>query len=131
MVKELDHCTYSDALMIGIAQVCAIIPGASRSGVTMTMARALGYDRVEAARFAMLLSIPTILGLGAATALKLYLAGDVSVQHDAVIAAGLSAVTAFLSIAFMMALIRRASFTPFVVYRLALSAALFAVLYGG
>ena len=62
---------YGAALVIGIAQVLALIPGTSRSGITMTAARALGLERDEAARFSMLLSIPTIIAAGALLGLDL------------------------------------------------------------
>jgi len=113
-----------DTVWIGLAQCLALIPGASRSGVTMSAARALGFERTEAARFAMLVAIPAILVTGAGTALDL--GGDQAaiIANDALAAAGLSAVTAFVSIWFMMALLRHTSMLPFVVYRLVLGVVL-------
>lgn len=110
----------SDAIVIGLAQCLALIPGVSRSGICMSAARGLGFERTEAARYAMLLAIPAILASGAGTLLNVTWAGDTGILRDAVIAGALSAVAAFVAIAFMMALLRRVSMLPFVVYRLAL-----------
>ncbi len=119
----------SDAVVVGLAQALALIPGVSRSGITMSAARALGFGRTEAARFALLLSIPAILASGAGVALDLDGgAGDIF-SSEALIAAALSAVAAFISIWFMMALLKRVSMTPFVIYRLALGAVLLWIAY--
>ena len=101
-----------------------MLPGTSRAGITMTAARALGYERAAAARFSMLLSIPTIFAAGTLIGYKLYAAGDMELSAAAGIAAGLAFVTALATIGAMMAWLRRASFTPFVVYRVALGGGL-------
>lgn len=129
MSRDMKSTTLRDALLIGAAQVIALIPGASRSGVTISMARYLGFERVDAARISMLLSIPTILGLGIATAYELYGTGDLALQNDALSAAGLSFISAFISIWFMMALLRRMTLMPFVAYRLILGTALLGWIY--
>ena len=128
-IKAVHHVSYVEALVIGCAQVLALIPGTSRSGITITAARFLGYERAEAARFSMLLSIPAILAAGTLTGRELYLAGDAQVTFDAVLAGGLAFLTALLAIAIMMAWLRRASFTPFVLYRLILAGVLLFVVY--
>jgi undecaprenyl-diphosphatase len=97
----------------------------------MTAARMLGFERAEAARFALLLAIPAILGAGLLTGKDLYDSGDLSLGRDAAIAAGLAFVAALLAIAAMMAWLRRASFTPFVIYRVILGVLLLALVYGG
>jgi len=129
-IRRLEHTTTSDALLIGLTQVIALVPGVSRAGVTMTMARMLGYERLEAARFSLLLSIPTIAGLGAATLYEIAETGDVALQADIALAAFLSFAAAIVSIWFMMALLRRTSMTVFVVYRIALGFVLLAIVYG-
>lgn len=128
-VQRLEHTTLGDAVLIGVAQVLSVIPGASRAGVTISMARYLGYERPEAARISMLLSIPTILGLGLATGLELHASGSLDLQRDAVIAAGLSLVTAMASIWFMMWMAARTTLTPFVVYRIVLGGFLLGWIY--
>ena len=80
--EGLGRITWREVLTIGGAQALALIPGASRSGVTMTAARYLGWTRTEAARFSMLLAIPTILALGAFAGLDLVTEGAVR-HHDA------------------------------------------------
>ncbi len=90
----------------------------------MTAARFLGFERPEAARFSLLLSIPTILGAGTLTGFDLYESGNIRLGFDAIVAAALSFLVAFLAIALMIRWLRRAGFTPFVLYRLFLGAVL-------
>lgn len=123
-IRAVEHMTAAHALFIGIAQVLALLPGTSRAGITMTAARALGYERAEAARFSMLLSMPAIVAAGSLIGYKLYLAGDVELGFAAALAAGLAFVAALAVIGLMMAWLKRASFTPFVVYRVALGGGL-------
>lgn len=128
-VQRIEHTTLGDAVLIGVAQVLSVIPGASRAGITISMARYLGYERPEAARISMLLSIPTILGLGLATAWELYQGGNLDLQRDAVVAGGLSLVTALASIWFMMWMAARMTLLPFVVYRIVLGGFLLGWIY--
>jgi undecaprenyl-diphosphatase len=123
-VRRLEHMSYGGALLVGLAQVLSLLPGTSRSGITMTACRFLGMERREAARFSMLLSIPTILGAATLAGYEIYKAGDTALRLDAAIAAGLSFVTALCAIALMMRWLMHATFTPFVIYRVALGAAL-------
>ena len=95
----------------------------------MTAGRALGMSRVEAARFSLFLSIPTILGAGVVATLDVVESGDFSLGADAAIAAGLSFVSAWIVIVVLMRWLKHASFTPFVIYRLALGALLLALIY--
>jgi len=121
---KLADMRYGGAVMIGLAQCLALIPGASRSGVTMTAARYLGIGRVDAARFSMLLSIPTIAGAGLLKALDIVADGDAALGMDAVIVAVLSFGFALAAIGWMMRWLARADFRIFVWYRLALGALL-------
>lgn len=123
-VHRVEHIGPTNALIIGLAQVLALVPGTSRSGITMTAARFLGMERAEAARFSLLLSIPTIAGAGLLVGLELYDSGDVQLGLDALIAAGLAFIAALGAIALMMRWLEHAGFTPFVIYRLALGGAL-------
>lgn len=127
--REMPSTSLRDCLLIGLVQATALVPGASRSGVTISMARVLGFRRVDAARLSMLLSIPTLLGLGTATAFELYGSGDLRLQYDAIIAAVLSFAAAFASIWFMMALLRKMTLLPFVAYRMILGLALLGWIY--
>ena len=125
----LPQLGYGRALVIGLAQVLALVPGVSRSGISMTVGRAVGLNRVDAARFALLLSIPTIVGAGTLAGLDLYEAGDAQLELDALIGAGLAFVSAWLAIILMMRWLASATFLPFVLYRLALGAVLLAIAY--
>lgn len=120
--RTLAGMTYRDALLIGLFQALALIPGVSRSGITMTAALFLAFSRTEAARFSLLLSIPTIIAAGVLGGLELWQSGDATLQADAVYAAAFSFVAALLAIWAMMAWLKRFSFTPFVIYRLVLGA---------
>lgn len=131
LINRLEHMGWGQALLIGLAQVLALVPGTSRSGITMTAARMLGFERAEAARFSLLLAIPAILGAGSLAGLDLYESGDMSLGRDALLAAALAFAAALLAIAAMMAWLRRASFAPFVVYRILLGGLLLALAYGG
>jgi len=123
-IRRVEHTTIGDAIVIGLAQCLALIPGTSRSGITITAARFLGYERIDAARFSMLLSIPAILGAGTLKGWELYESGNAQLTTDALHAAGMSFVAAFIAIALMMAWLRRASYTPFFIYRLFLGTGL-------
>lgn len=126
--EGLDRIGWREALTIGAAQVLAIIPGVSRSGITMTAARYLGWTRPEAARFSMLLAIPTIMAFGLFAGLDLAAEGARASVAAAAIVAVLSFLAAFAAIAAFMRLMQRISFTPFVIYRVALGIAIFVFL---
>ncbi|MEL6978142.1 MAG: undecaprenyl-diphosphate phosphatase [Pseudomonadota bacterium] len=119
-MKRLEDWNLNGAVVMGLAQAMALIPGVSRSGVCMTAGRFLGYSRVESARIAMLMAIPTILAAGGFKSLDLIGSQDLDLGRDAAIAAGLSFVSAYIALVVMMKLLERVSFTPYVIYRLAL-----------
>ena len=123
-VHRIEHMRVGAALTIGMAQVVALIPGASRAGITITAARLLGFERAESARFSMLLSIPTIFAAGFVSIHGIANSRDAALGMDAIVAAGCALVAALLAIALLMAWLRRWSYTPFVIYRVALGAAL-------
>jgi undecaprenyl-diphosphatase len=127
--RSVGEMRMGDAVLIGLAQVLALVPGVSRSGITMTAGRFLGYSRPEAAHFSLLLSIPTTFAACALIALELQAERGRLLDPDLWIAAALSFIAALLAIALMMEWLRRASFTPFVVYRVLLGAVLLAWLY--
>lgn len=122
--EGLKTISWRDAMTIGIVQVFAIVPGSSRSGVTMTAARYLGWTRPEAARFSMLIAIPTIGVSGLFATLSLLSDGAEESLVAALIVAVLSFLSALGAIAVFMRLTRSMSFTPFVIYRLALGVVL-------
>lgn len=128
-VRRVEHMTVGRAFTIGMAQVLALIPGTSRSGITMSAARMLGFERAEAARFSMLMSIPVIVAAGTVAGYDLYKNGQPIVTGDAGVAAALSFLTALAAIAVLMSLLKRLSFTPFVIYRIVLGAGLLVWMY--
>jgi len=125
---EWEKLSYRHALYIGLAQIFALIPGASRSGVTMTMARQLGYDRLSAARFSLLLSVPVIAGAGVLKGISLYRTSEGVDMLSLGLVAGLSFIFALLAIRWMMGWLARADFRIFVFYRLGLGIVLLGLL---
>ena len=119
-VRRIEHLTLGSAIFIGAAQILALIPGTSRSGITMTAARMLGFERGDTARFALLLSIPAILASATPSGVSLYMNGDSALGFDAAVTAVLAFFTALLAIFAMMQWLKRARFTPFVIYRVVL-----------
>ena len=109
-----------DAALMGLAQVLALVPGTSRSGITITAARRLGYTRPDAARLAMLMSVPTIAASGVLLGAEVLFALDAAAARDAGIAALFAFFAGLLALALMMRLLRSVSFTPYVIYRIAL-----------
>lgn len=130
MRRKMSDMTWVPALIIGLAQSFALNPGTSRSGITMTAARGLGFERPEAARFSFLLSIPATAAAG------LLIIGDalesgVAITWDAIISGALTFLVALATIAFLMKLLRRMSFLPFVIYRVALGVILLTLVLWG
>jgi len=123
-VRRLEHLNYGGVLFVGLAQVLALIPGTSRSGITITACRMLGMERTDAARFSMLLSMPAILGAATLAGLDVYEAGDFALGIDAAISVVLAFFAALIAIAVMMRWLMRATFLPFVIYRILLGAGL-------
>ncbi len=116
---------WSHALLIGLAQTLALVPGTSRSGITMTAALLLGLSRTTAARFSFLLSIPTIAGAALLTTLDLIGEPEPARWLDLCIGAGLAGISAYLCISAFIALVERTGMLPYVIYRLLLGAGLF------
>lgn len=121
---NLVSMTLMMALVIGLAQMVALIPGTSRSGITITAALFLGLQRVEAARFSFLLSIPLILAAGGLKALELFGATTVVDWNSLILGIAISAVSAWVCIYYFLAFINRIGMMPFVIYRLLLGAVL-------
>ena len=127
--RNLETMTYGNAVWVGLAQAVALIPGTSRSGITITMSRLLGFKRTEAARFSMLLAIPTISAFGLYTAMELAQSGSAVLQRDGILAALLAFASALLAITIFMRLLQRMTMLPFLIYRLVLGFGLLAYIY--
>lgn len=124
-IKRLEHASFLDMIVVALAQVVAyLVPGVSRSSITVTFARALGYERAEAARFSMLLGIPALAGLCSLQVLALAKADELmwAPWLMAVGAAGFFA--GLVTLALMMAWLKRRSFAPFAIYRVLIGAAI-------
>jgi undecaprenyl-diphosphatase len=124
--RVFDDMTWRDVAVIGCAQALALVPGVSRSGITILAAMAIGLRRDAAARFSFLLSIPAVAG-AAIFEMKHLLHSDVGALPLAI---GLltSALTGYASIAWLLRFLRTRTMFPFVVYRIALGAVIFALL---
>jgi len=127
--KGLTELTYRDGLLYGLGQTLALVPGVSRSGATITVGRALGYERPAAARFAFLLAVPAVFGSGLYELTKLdEVAPGGYGMTETVLATGVSFVVGLAVIAFLMKWISKHSFLPFVIYRILLGAAIIVLL---
>ncbi|MDP5220036.1 undecaprenyl-diphosphate phosphatase [Ruegeria sp. 2205SS24-7] len=129
-VKQVGDWTLRDAVIMGLWQVLALIPGTSRSGITITGARLLGFGREDGARLAMLMSIPTIAASGILLSADAAISADAESIHNGMLAAGLSFLSALAALALMMRFLRSVSFTPYVIYRVILGLVLLAIAYG-
>lgn len=127
--KEFEGWSVKHALIIGLWQVLALLPGTSRSGITITGARALGYGREPAARIAMLMSIPTIIASGALMSVEVAATADIQAARDGAIVAVFSFISALAALSLMMRLLKSVSFTPYVIYRVLLGLVLLWIAY--
>ncbi|WP_300549490.1 undecaprenyl-diphosphate phosphatase [Roseovarius sp.] len=128
-VKTAKDWNIQDAMMIGVWQAIALIPGTSRSGITITGARFLGYARHDAARVSMLMSVPTIFASGLFLGGEVVLTANMGLLRDGAIAALLAFVAALIALSLMMRLLRSVSFTPYVIYRIFLGLSLLGFAY--
>lgn len=127
--QGLEEFTLRQAVAMGLMQAISLIPGTSRSGITMTTARALGFERVEAGRLSLLMSIPATMAVGGYLALELAETEDAALGHEALVAGGLAFVAALATLYGLMRMLRTWTFTPFVIYRLVLGAGLLIWVY--
>lgn len=138
--RNIANMTYPHGLLVGLAQVLALVPGVSRSGATVTMALSLGYTRPAAARFAFLLAIPAVLGSGIYELLQAF-KGDGAVDGtgsllpvvplglaETALATIVAFIVGYAVIALLMRWLQSHSFLPFVIYRLALGGTLLVLL---
>ncbi|MEM6912935.1 MAG: undecaprenyl-diphosphate phosphatase, partial [Pseudomonadota bacterium] len=122
-----DVSSPKQALIIGLAQCLALIPGTSRSGITITASRYLGYTRKDAARFSMLLAIPTLSAMGLYAFLDLARADERGSLLAGLGIALFSCVAALITISVFLKATERFSFAPFVIYRVVLGVVVLAL----
>lgn len=127
--KRAKDWSLKEAVIMGTWQALALIPGTSRSGITITAARQLGYARGDAAKLSMLMSIPIIIASGTLLGLEVAANADAQAAKDGAIAAAFAFVSALLALSLMMRLLRSVSFTPYVIYRVVLGAILLGIAY--
>ena len=128
--KAVTDISVRDAFYIGCAQALALVPGTSRSGITITAGRFLGIARLDAARFSFLLSVPVILLASLYEALKLVLGEEDVNGAELVLGVAVSAIVAYLTIGFFMRVVGRIGLLPFALYRLGLAAVILYLLVG-
>jgi len=137
---RLTDMNRGQALVYGLAQALALIPGVSRSGGTITAGLFLGFERAAAARYAFLLAIPAVFGSGLYQVYKTFTCdpatGDVCVPEvfgplETLVATIIAGVVGFVVIAFFMNYISKRSFLPFVIYRILLGGVIIALLLTG
>lgn len=131
--KSIDELSWTDALMIGLAQSIALIPGASRSGVTITGGLFRNLDRETAARFSFLLSLPSVLAAGLFELHEVWgtLGSSTGNMLNIAVATASAGIVGYLSISFLLNHLRRHSTIIFIVYRLALGVGILALLSAG
>jgi undecaprenyl-diphosphatase len=123
---DVEHISLKTSFLIGLSQALAIIPGVSRSGITMTTALALGMTREGAARFSFLLSAPIILGAALVKVPKL-IANPAMIDASFLTGMVVACIAGLASIGFLLRYVQTKTFLPFVIYRFALGAVVIAV----
>jgi undecaprenyl-diphosphatase len=126
-IRQINSLSMRDAIIIGLAQALALVPGTSRSGITMTAALMLGLDRKSAARFSFLMAVPIILAAGSYESLKLIQMDAVVDITNFMITAFLSAISALLSIHIFLKFLDKIGMLPFVIYRVVLGIVLIVI----
>ena len=120
--QRIENLSPLSCLLIGALQCCALLPGSSRAGVVMTAALLCGLGRVEAARLAVLTSLPALAGATLLGMQAIVRSGDAQLLLDSLLAAALAGIVAGLTLRWFMGAVARVGFLPFVLYRCALAA---------
>lgn len=131
--KELEQLTFREAMTIGVSEILALMPGVSRSGITITTSRYLGLTRDAAARFSFLLLIPIVLGAVLYTGLKHVVLEPLPAGSKGpfVIGTIAAAGAGLIAIELLLGYVRRRDYSPFVVWRIAVAIAVLAIIAGG
>ncbi len=129
--KQIRQITLRDAVLMGAAQACALLPGVSRSGATISMGRFLGYEREAATRYAFLLAIPAVIGAGIFELKEIPHGANAYGWGPTVVATVVSFVVGYAAIAWLLRYVASHSYTPFVLYRVALGSATLLLLATG
>jgi undecaprenyl-diphosphatase len=127
--RDISMIGIKDAVIVGVAQALALVPGTSRSGITITAGRLLGFRRQDAARFSFLLSVPVILLATMLQVVKLVTGDEPVAWENLAVAALISGIVAYLSIDIFMRFVSVLGLLPFAIYRLLLASVILYVLY--
>jgi undecaprenyl-diphosphatase len=127
-VRRIEHMSWPAAISMGVLQAAALIPGVSRTGITITAARLMGYEREAAVRFSLLLGLPLFAAHAIHTFWKLSRQAEVILSPDLGLAALASGLASLLAVALMMAWVRRHDFTPFAAWRILFGLAMVATI---
>jgi undecaprenyl-diphosphatase len=130
-IRRIEHMGYVSALGLGALQILSLVPGVSRTGITITAARLLGWERQAAIRFSMLLAMPLILGHGIKTFWGLAHRAELVVSGDLMMAMATAGLASFLGLAGMMAWVGRNTFAPFAIVRIGFGVAVLGLAYFG
>ena len=130
IVKKINtEFSSKSAIFIGLFQVLALIPGVSRSGITITAGRMLGFDRFDSAKISFFLSIPTLFAASVIGIFNVYKEGSSELNYLAIIAVIFSFIFSYITIALFFNFIRKFSLSIFVIYRIALSLFILGIVY--
>ena len=130
VTKKIDtEFTNKSALLIGLFQVLALIPGVSRSGITITSGRMLGFNRFDSAKISFFLSIPTLFAASAIGIYNVYKEGSAELNFLAIIAVIFSFIFSYLTIALFFNFIKKFSLNIFIIYRILISLIILSIVY--
>lgn len=129
--REIKQITLKDAVLMGVAQAMALIPGVSRSGATISMGRVLGFEREAATRYAFLLAIPAVVGAGLFELKEIPGGGNSYGWGPTLVATVVSFLVGYAAIAWLLRYVSTNSYTPFVIYRVLLGTATLILLATG
>ena len=129
ITKKMDKFTNKSAIFIGLFQVLSLIPGVSRSGITITSGRMLGFDRVDSAKISFFLSIPTLAAASFIGIYNVYKEGSTELNFLAIIAVIFSFIFSYITIALFFNFIKKFSLNIFIIYRIVLSLIILGIVY--
>ena len=130
ITKKIDKAfTNKSAIFVGLFQVLALIPGVSRSGITITAGRFLGFNRFESAKISFFLSIPTLTAASLLGIYNIYKEGSIELNFLAIIAVIFSFTFSYITIALFLKFIQEFSLNIFIIYRIALSVFILLIVY--
>jgi undecaprenyl-diphosphatase len=124
--REFDN---KSAIFIGLFQVLALIPGVSRSGITITSGRLLGFNRFDSAKISFFLSIPTLAAASLLGIYNIYKEGSAELNFLAIIAVLFSLIFSYITIAFFLYFVKKFNLNIFIIYRLVLSLFILGIVY--